>query len=799
MHWIDWTIVISCLLFVAYIGFRTQGYVKGVTDFLVGNRVAGRYVLAVAVGAANVGLISLVANFEIYYKSGFAYGFWGTIALPVSIVIALTGYCIYRYRETRAMTMGQFLEIRYSRSFRIFGAILQSISGVINYGIFPAVGARFIVYFCNLPLNVNIYGWVFPTFVLLMAGFLGLAVLIVTLGGQVTVMATDCIQGILSYPMYVVVVVFILWKFSWHGEMVPSLLDRPVGQSMLNPYDITELRDFNIFFVCVGIFGSIINVMSWSGTQGYTGAAANAHEQKMGSVLGSWRAGFSTLMVILLAVAGFTFLNHTNYSEPAREVRRQLAHKAMYDIAREEKFAQVRTEVDDYLQTGKVGSPLQKRVDRVIAEKLQEEQEDISTELSKEPQKEISRLALESEDKGVAQGFEAIFGQMRVPLTLRAILPTGIAGVFCAIMIFLMISTDTTYLHSWGSIMVQDLIVPFRKTPFTPRQQLRLLRLFIAGVAVFAFFFSYFFGQVDYIMMFMTITGAIWVGGAGVCIVGGLYWKRGTTAGAWASLICGSSLAIAGIIGQKYWVEYIYPWLVKTGRIDSVRHVIERISDPFRPIIDWRVTGDKFPINSQEIFFVTMVAAVGLYVVLGLLGRREPFNMERMLHRGKYRVEGEEQVKERLTPSVIFRKLIGITSEYTKGDRILAWSVLLFMLGWTFGSWLIIVVWNFIYPWPNEWWATWFSIQFVYVPLAIGVVSTVWFTIGGTWDLRRMFKRLAKHEADILDDGRVVGHISAADVALVEKVENVTIKEAHESEKALAEELRREGQEDAPD
>ena len=788
MHWIDWTIVIFCLLVVAYIGFRTQRYVKGVSDFLVGNRVAGRYVLAVSVGAANVGLISVVANYEMYYKSGFAYGFWGTIALPIAIVLSLTGYCVYRYRETRAMTMGQFLEIRYSRSFRIFGAILQSISGVINYGIFPAVGARFIIYFCNLPLNVDIFGWVFPTFALLMAGFLGLAVLIVTLGGQITVMATDCIQGILSYPMYVIVVVFILWKFSWHGEMVPSLLDRPVGQSMLNPYDIMELRDFNIFFVCVGIFGSILNVMSWSGMQGYAAAAVNAHEQKIGGVLGNWRAGFSGLMVILLAVAAFTFLHHANYSEPAQKVRTQLVHKAMADIAHEEEFAQVRIEVDDYLQTGKVSGPLQERIDGVLAKKAKEEDESPSTELSEEPQKYIAELALESEDKGVAQAFAAIFGQMRVPLTLRAILPVGITGIFCAIMIFLMISTDTTYLHSWGSIIVQDLIVPLRKTPFTPRQQLRWLRLFIAAVAVFAFFFSYFFGQVDYIVMFMTITGAIWVGGAGVCIVGGLYWKRGTTAGAWASLICGSSLALVGLFSQKYWVEYIYPWLVKSGRIDSVRHVIERISDPFRPIIDWRVTGDKFPINSQEMFFATMVISVGLYVVLGLLSRRKPFNMQRMLHRGKYRVEGEEQVKERLTPLVIFKKLIGITSEYTKGDKVLAWSVFIYTMGWMFGSWLVIVVWNFFHRWPNEWWGTWFSIQFVYVPLAIGVVSTIWFTIGGTWDLRRMFKRLSKHEADVLDDGRVVGHVSAADVAMVEKVEDVTINEAHEAEELKEEE-----------
>ena len=47
------------------------------------------------------------------------------------------------------------------------------------------------------------------------------------------------------------------------------ITDRPPGQSMINPFDISGLRDFNLFYVAVGIIGDIINRMSWSGAQGY--------------------------------------------------------------------------------------------------------------------------------------------------------------------------------------------------------------------------------------------------------------------------------------------------------------------------------------------------------------------------------------------------------------------------------------------------------------------------------------------------------------------------------------------------
>ncbi|MDZ4198224.1 MAG: hypothetical protein U1E27_02965 [Kiritimatiellia bacterium] len=201
MQAVDWAIVILPVLFVAWIAWRTQRYVQGVSDFLTAGRVAGRYVVAVSTGEAAVGLISVVALFEVYYNSGFAFSFWNGISAPLGIIFTLTGYCIYRFRETRAMTMGQFFEMRYSRSFRIFAGILQSLSGVINYAIFPAVSARFVIYYCELPLTVEFLGFAWPMFNLLMLLFLSIALFIVTLGGQITIMVTDCIQGLISYPL----------------------------------------------------------------------------------------------------------------------------------------------------------------------------------------------------------------------------------------------------------------------------------------------------------------------------------------------------------------------------------------------------------------------------------------------------------------------------------------------------------------------------------------------------------------------------------------------------------------------
>ncbi len=777
MHWIDCLIVCIPLIVVLGIGLKSQKYVKGVSDFLTAGRVAGRYVVCVANGEAAMGLISLVAIYEAMYNSGFAYGFWGAIAAPIGMIMGLTGYCTYRFRETRAMTMGQFLEIRYNRKFRIMAALLQSTSGILNYGLFPAVGARFLVYFCDLPLQANIFGLIFPTFGLVMALLLGIAVLVACMGGQITIMVTDCIQGLLSYPMYAIIVIYIIVRFSWFNELAPTLLDRPPGKSMLNPFDISGLRDFNLFYVAVGIFGGVLGRMSWSGTQGYNAAAKNAHEQKMGGVLGTWRSGFAAMMIILLAVVSYTFLNSSSFVDGKTgsvACRNALAQKAFDDVASDKKFDPIREEYRQYLATGKITPALQASLNSV--------RKNASATVKpgdKEPMLTIGRDAIRSISPQKAQVFGTIFGQMRVPMALKYILPIGLLGIFCALGIFLMISTDTTYLHSWGSILVQDIILPLRGgKPFTPVQQIRLLRIMIASVATFAFCFSMFFGQVDYILMFFAITGAIWVGGAGIVIVGGLYWKRGTTAGAFCALFIGSGIATTGAVCQNIWSGTIYPMLERNGWLEGFTRLVEAASNPFEPYIVWRVIPTKFPINSQEMLLASMLSSITLYVVISLLFRPRVFNMDRMLHRGKYQREGKKIEHKIKGVRDFFRKLIGINDEYTRGDKVITWSVFIYSFCWNFCCvFLAVVIWNTFSPWPMHWWAKWFFFQQFILGGVIAVVSTIWFTWGGTRDLIRMFRALDQKQVNELDDGRVVGHVSADDVEMVEKVDHIHIED----------------------
>ena len=75
--------------------------------------------------------------------------------------------------------------------------------------------------------------------------------LVIWAGGRVSLLVTDAVQELMSYPVYVIFTVFVLSEISWSLDVVPVMMDRAPGESFLNPMDISSLRDFNLFALFV--------------------------------------------------------------------------------------------------------------------------------------------------------------------------------------------------------------------------------------------------------------------------------------------------------------------------------------------------------------------------------------------------------------------------------------------------------------------------------------------------------------------------------------------------------------------
>jgi len=767
MQWYDWLIVIVPVAFVVYMGLFTRRYLKDVTTFLSAGRVCGRYVISVGDVAASLSIIGLVSFVEIHYKTGFALAFWTSITLPIGVLMGLFGYCTYRFRETKAQSIGQFFEMRYSRKFRIFAAALRSLSEMLANMIMPALAARFFIYFLDLPNSFSLFGINISTFHFIMIAVLTLAISIICIGGSLAIIVTDTIQGFICYPLLAIFVIFVLCKFSWGGQIMPVMEDRAAGESFLDPYNIENLRDFNFFFLLVTIMAGFLHRSSWTGAGGSSSAARSPHEQKMAALLGTWRQAIGAVFYVIVSVAIFTMLNHKDFAKEAHTIRLELTNKVAQEVVADSKLreAVVANIAKMPVQQQNIG------VDKPLSDK-----ENLDTRYLDAGKAVLTDPQLNGGDEGqgnaMFQEFRSLYYQLLMPVTLRNMLPNGLLGLFCVLMVLLMISTDDSRIFSAAITLSQDVILPLRKRALSPQEHMWMIRLVAIGIGVFFFLGSSFMAQLDYIQLYVTLVCTMWLGGCGPVIVFGLYSKLGNTLGAWTSLLSGMFMALGGALVQRNWADVVYPWLDKHGWVNAVGSFLETVSRPLNPYVVWHMDAVKCPINSYEWYFITMVTSLFLYWAVSIITHKENFNLERMLHRGKYSLDEKRNLTSVWSWSNLYNKLIGITPEYSFWDKVIAWSYFSYSIIYKFGfAFLMPIIWNLYQPWPLAYWGIYFLVVFLLIPGSMAAFTAVWFGICGILDLRQMFRDLESRVSNPLDDGRVEGHMSLADKAQLEAVD----------------------------
>jgi len=639
LTWIDWGIVAAVFAAIIVVVVLSKPLMRSVSDFLAAGRTGGRYLISLSQGTASLGAITIVGMLEMNYIAGFNMRWWEMVMAVVVVGISVSGWVLYRFRQTRCLTMAQFFEIRYSRRFRVFAGALAFTSGIINFGIFPAVSARFFIYFCGLPQTVHVYGLDVSTFALIMIVILWIPLYFVFSGGQIAVMITDFLQGVFVNAVFIVIVVVLMLKVDW-GQIFQALSTAPANASLINPFHTGSTKDYNFWYFFIGMIGVIYGKLSWQGTQAYNASAKSAHEAKMGDVLANWR-GIPQwgLFLVFVPIVAYTFWHGAGFTEAAASVRPVL----------------------DGLAT------------------------------------------------------DALRSQLTVPIALTKLLPVGLMGAFAAVMLAAAVGCNETYLHSWGCIFIQDVVQPLRKKPFAPAEHIKLLKLAILGVAAFSFAFSLLFQQSEYIFLFFAITGAIFAGGSGAVIIGGLYWKKGTTAAAWSAMVVGAVTAVGGIAVQQL------------------------------------VPG--FPINGQMFWGLAMAASSLVYVVVSLLtgGGRRAFDMDRMLHRGAYLVKEEYTVVD--AAPVRGWKVLGMGREFTRFDRVIYVATYV----WT-ASWVAVFVIGTVLNLTGHvadlaWMRFWRT--YTLIMLAVSIAVIVWFSVGGVINLKDMIRSLRVMKRDHADTGFV--------------------------------------------
>ncbi|MFH1616442.1 MAG: sodium:solute symporter family protein [Planctomycetota bacterium] len=463
LNLVDGFIVIIMFCALTVVGMRVRKFVRGVEDFLVAGRKMRKWIGLSTSNAEAIGLIGIAAISQQGFLHGYSFVWIALIWISVyGVIYGIFGFGIERFRASRAITLAEYFEMRYSRKLRILTGIIMAVGGILNMAIFPVIGAKFLVAFTGIPESIQALGLQVKTIWLLMVILLSLAVFFTFLGGMVTVLVTDFVQSIFIVFGLFILAFIILRNIGintmWNG------LGQRLGQGAYNPF-------------IEGSYG--VMWLLWTFLNG-----------------------------LFMRVSFSPYLQRVASADTPKEARLITLFSTIFGGGRGIL----------YLTLG--------------------------------------AGALVAVGNQVSGGMNAAdYKEVVVPLYLNQIVPPILMGLLLGSLFFADISTTDSYLLVWGTVIVNDILLPLRKNPFSTRAHITAVRWVIIGLAFFFLLFGIAYKPTMPILEYMLLTGNIVLGG-GIILLSGLYWKSTTTAGAYTVVLTSLILPLMDVIVRRLWAGY---------------------------------------------------------------------------------------------------------------------------------------------------------------------------------------------------------------------------------------------------
>lgn len=138
-----------------------------------------------------------------------------------------------------------------------------------------------------------------------------------------------------------------------------------------------------------------------------------------------------------------------------------------------------------------------------------------------------------------------------MPLFLSTFVPIGLMGILVAAMLAADMSTDSSYMLTWGSVIYNDILAPFRKTKWTERRGLLWNRLIVAIIGIYLFLFGLVYKIEGNVWDYLSLTGTVYMSSMVSLLIACCYWKRANNWGAYSAIALGAVIPVLFLTLQK--------------------------------------------------------------------------------------------------------------------------------------------------------------------------------------------------------------------------------------------------------
>jgi SSS family solute:Na+ symporter len=138
-----------------------------------------------------------------------------------------------------------------------------------------------------------------------------------------------------------------------------------------------------------------------------------------------------------------------------------------------------------------------------------------------------------------------------MPTYLATAVPAGLMGILVAAMLAADMSTDSSYMLTWCSVIYNDILAPFRKQPWSQRKGLFWNRTIIALIGIFLLLYGLWYPLKGDLWTYLGVTGTIYLASISVLLIACCYWRRANSWGAAASIVVSAVIPVAYLVMEQ--------------------------------------------------------------------------------------------------------------------------------------------------------------------------------------------------------------------------------------------------------
>ncbi|MDQ1256482.1 MAG: solute:Na+ symporter, family [Candidatus Hydrogenedentes bacterium] len=140
---------------------------------------------------------------------------------------------------------------------------------------------------------------------------------------------------------------------------------------------------------------------------------------------------------------------------------------------------------------------------------------------------------------------------LAMPKLLSQIVPMGLMGILVAAMLAADMSTDSSYMLTWSSVIYNDILAPFHKNQWSEKLGLLISRMIVAIIGVFLLFYGLWYPLQGNLWDYLAVTGSIYLSSMSVLLIACCYWKRANSWGAAGAIVFGAIIPVTFLVMQQ--------------------------------------------------------------------------------------------------------------------------------------------------------------------------------------------------------------------------------------------------------